>query len=55
MSNHEMLVKKAKGAIAAIMADCTVDVDQTCESLQELREDIDVRLSALAAESGGER
>lgn len=47
MNHHEKLYRQAKEAVAALFSDTSVSSETTRSSLQALKDEIDVMLSAL--------
>lgn len=45
--DHKELVEKAKEAIDSVFGDTSVSPEQTADSLQELVEEIEMKLSSL--------
>lgn len=50
MSDHENLMAEAELAIDAVLGDTSVSREQTIESLEELRDHIEVAIQAVSAD-----
>lgn len=49
MNTHEMLITQAKKAIEVLFSDVSVPPEQTVIDLQELRDEIDMKLESLGS------
>lgn len=47
MTNHDQLMAKAKQAITDVFSDTTIEIEQCRDSLNVLKEEIDVLLDTL--------